>query len=55
MDINEIEDILLELISYIKNNTPDKYEDQVCADKVNSYILISKIKEIINTLRQNYE
>ncbi len=51
MDEDEIEEQLLELIDDIKVNTPDKYEDPVYADTVDSYYVIDKIKEIINKLR----
>lgn len=51
MDIDEVEDNLLELIDYIKANTPDKYENPVYVDTVNSYDVIDKIKEIIKKLR----
>lgn len=46
-------DVLLQLglIEYIKDNTPDKYEDPVYVDTVNSYDVIDEIKEIIKKLR----
>jgi hypothetical protein len=51
MDIDEVEEQLLQLIDDIKDNTPDKYEDPIYVDKVDSFYVIDKIKEIINKLR----
>ena len=51
MDVDEIEEQLLELIDDIKVSTPDKYEDPVYADTIDSYYVINEIKEIIKKLR----